>query len=117
MAIGFRGTGYRRVEATTSHPADPRDRSADDKHTWGLAGWVDAATAVSPLLNLPLLNLTGDLVLCQNSKMGLNRGWEKGSGLGKGVRHQKPERPFGCFALLVSDPFSRPPKIQGLAKH
>ncbi len=23
----------------------------------------------------------------------------------KGVRHQKPERPFGCFALLVSDPF------------
>ncbi len=27
---------------------------------------------------------------------------------GKGVRHQKPERPFGRFALLVSDPFSRP---------
>ena len=27
----------------------------------------------------------------------------------KGVRHQKPERPFGCFALLVPDPFSGPP--------
>ncbi len=26
---------------------------------------------------------------------------------GKGVRHQKPERPCGCFALLVSDTFSR----------
>ena len=40
-----------------------------------------------------------DLVLCQT----LDFGWP-----GKGVRHQKPERPFGCFALLVSDPFSRP---------
>ena len=27
------------------------------------------------------------------------------NGRRKGVRHQKPERPFGCFALLVSDPF------------
>ncbi|QDV27948.1 hypothetical protein Q31a_63410 [Aureliella helgolandensis] len=25
----------------------------------------------------------------------------------KGVRHQNPERPFGCFALLVSDTFFR----------
>ncbi len=39
------------------------------------------------------------LVLCQT----LDFGWP-----GKGVRHQKPERPFGCFALLVSDPFYRP---------
>ena len=23
----------------------------------------------------------------------------------KGVKHQKPERPFGCFALLVPDTF------------
>ena len=28
--------------------------------------------------------------------------------LEKGVRNQKPERPFGCFALLVPDPFFRP---------
>ena len=51
------------------------------------------------------------LVFCQTLKNGV----EPGSG--KGVRHQKPERPLGCFALLVSDPFSRPPKIQGLTKH
>ena len=35
----------------------------------------------------------------------------------KGVRHQKCEAPEGPFRLLVSDPFSRPPKIQGLTKH
>ena len=51
------------------------------------------------------------LVLCQNSKNGV----EPGSG--KGVRHQKCEAPEGPFRLLVSAPFSRPPKIQGLTKH
>ena len=25
---------------------------------------------------------------------------------GKGVRSQKPARPYGCFALLTPDPFS-----------
>ncbi len=38
-------------------------------------------------------------------------GWRKGvrrqeCDWRKGVRHQKPERPEGCFAFLVSDPFS-----------
>ncbi len=28
-------------------------------------------------------------------------------GIGYGVRSQKPERPFGCFALLVPDPVFR----------
>ncbi len=31
---------------------------------------------------------------------------QEGIGLRRGVRHPKPERPGGCFAFLVSDPFS-----------
>ena len=42
-------------------------------------------------------------------KIGVEPGREKGSDT------KSRKRPFGCFALLVSDPFSRQPKIQGLA--
>ncbi|MBX3418015.1 MAG: hydantoinase B/oxoprolinase family protein [Pirellulaceae bacterium] len=118
-------------QLTPAQRSEPSNPQTDSRQTcWTSGGWSDVARfdwkalpcgslITGPALIADALTTTwvadgwqAEVLSNGSLLLGLKKGSGTKSASEKGVRYQKPERPFGCFALLVPDPFFRSDPIQ-----